>query len=251
MPSTDLQLMYCDTRIEDIANLKTEICIDDIPIKDKLRFFKGDGPAAQFEAGQQKGGNYKCWGCSVHKNNSYDYAAARYRNLMSFEERRDKVMETERSRKKAKVNQETKLFTKLDRPDLILELHQRSKNKFNASTRTKDLQLFLDQTMHGIQRVPAFLFNSPDKKLEDVCLESYELLLCEPLHDLSHHIQNLFEEVPAHIEDPKKRNDFKSVKNACFQKVEMLIIEQVSSSLFNSVAPKCQEPQSLRYFEHY
>ena len=28
---------------------------------DKMRIFKGDKPAAQFEAGQQKGGNFYCF----------------------------------------------------------------------------------------------------------------------------------------------------------------------------------------------
>ena len=56
-PSNDQQLLYSDIRLEDISllreNLKTS---DGITIRDKKRIFKGDSPARQFEAGQQKGG---------------------------------------------------------------------------------------------------------------------------------------------------------------------------------------------------
>ena len=38
-----------------------------IEIADTLRIFKGDSPAWQFEAGQQKGGNYFCCGCPINK----------------------------------------------------------------------------------------------------------------------------------------------------------------------------------------
>ena len=51
-PSNDQQLMYTETRMEDIQTLKEPSLANGIPIKDKLRVFKGDAPAAQFEAGQ-------------------------------------------------------------------------------------------------------------------------------------------------------------------------------------------------------
>ena len=55
-PSNDQQLLYSDIRLEDISllreNLKTS---DSIPIRDKMGIFKGDSPARQFEAGQQRG----------------------------------------------------------------------------------------------------------------------------------------------------------------------------------------------------
>ena len=35
---------------------------------DILRAFKGDHPASQFEAGQQKGGNFVCHGCAIESN---------------------------------------------------------------------------------------------------------------------------------------------------------------------------------------
>ena len=45
-------------------------------------------------------------------------------------------------------------------------------------------------------RVPALLYNNPNANLESLNLGGYEVLPCEPMHDISHHI-----ELPAHIED--------------------------------------------------
>ena len=39
-----------------------------IEINDKIRAFKGDHPASQFEAGQQARGNYACLGCCINYN---------------------------------------------------------------------------------------------------------------------------------------------------------------------------------------
>ena len=61
--SNDEQLGYIETRLECLkdmgvgVNLKTiNNQYDDLTINDRTRFFHGDGPAAAFEAGNQKGG---------------------------------------------------------------------------------------------------------------------------------------------------------------------------------------------------
>ena len=41
---------------------------------DVLRFFHGDGPAQQFEAGNKIGGNYPCVGCEAHTGRFDDLA---------------------------------------------------------------------------------------------------------------------------------------------------------------------------------
>ena len=45
-----------------------------VEIRDIVRFFYGDGPAAQFEAGQKQGGSYCCVGCSAHSGRFSDRA---------------------------------------------------------------------------------------------------------------------------------------------------------------------------------
>ena len=71
--SNDEQLAYIETRIECLSGLETDLQLniidqsyDGIILNDTMRFFKGDGPAAAFEAGNQKGGYYFCPTCDVH-----------------------------------------------------------------------------------------------------------------------------------------------------------------------------------------
>ncbi|XP_052075911.1 uncharacterized protein LOC127714002 [Mytilus californianus] len=59
------QMTYVETRLEDLEDIDTPIKHDDYEIQDCLRLFSGDGPARQFEGGQQRGGNYPCL-CGVH-----------------------------------------------------------------------------------------------------------------------------------------------------------------------------------------
>ena len=68
-PSTYQQLLYSDKRLADTLNIKKTIQTPDgIQIYDTVRAFKGDHPASQFEAGQQKGGNYACHGCCINSH---------------------------------------------------------------------------------------------------------------------------------------------------------------------------------------
>ena len=58
-PTDDSQLMYSNTRMEDMIDLSNSLTVrDDINIYGKCRFFKGNGPACQHEAGQQKAGRF-------------------------------------------------------------------------------------------------------------------------------------------------------------------------------------------------
>ena len=61
---------------------------------------------------------------------------------------------------------------------------------------TKDLRILLDKEIHGIQRLIALLFQNPEKNLKELYLSDYEVLNNEPLQDVSHHIEHLYEELP-------------------------------------------------------
>lgn len=54
------QLSYILSIIEDLKQLVEPVEIGGVPIFDVMRVFSGDGPARQFEAGQQRGGNFSC-----------------------------------------------------------------------------------------------------------------------------------------------------------------------------------------------
>jgi len=110
-PANDQQLMYSDIRLDDIKEMISNSCeIGGVDFNDCLRFFKGiilidclesasknifvqlielsdcalfsgDAPACQLEIGQQKGGRFFCWFCSMDANRceeiDYMYAAER------------------------------------------------------------------------------------------------------------------------------------------------------------------------------
>ena len=59
--------------------------------------------------------------------------------------------------------------------------------------------------MHGIQRVSTLFFPEPEVSPEKLLSESYEILPCEPLHDVKGHILNLFEEIPYHVTNKKEK----------------------------------------------
>ena len=64
--SNDNQLLYSDEWVEDLLEINTPITSSNgVLINDVMRIFKGDGPAAQLEAGHQKGGDYFCWLCPI------------------------------------------------------------------------------------------------------------------------------------------------------------------------------------------
>ena len=57
-------------------------------------------------------------------------------------------------------------------------------------TKTQELQDLFNRELHGIQRILAFLVNSPEATLEIIGLEPYEILPCESLHGVGHHFEN-------------------------------------------------------------
>lgn len=62
-------------RMECIQDMSTSLCTTSgVPITDKLKFFYGDKPAAQFERGTQIGGHYPCGSCGTHVSRFDDFA---------------------------------------------------------------------------------------------------------------------------------------------------------------------------------
>ena len=53
--------------------------------------------------------------------------------------------------------------------------------------------------MHGVQRVPALLYNDPMATLESINCSNYDIFGFEPLHDIGKHIENALTELPANI----------------------------------------------------
>ncbi len=58
------------------------------------------------------------------------------------------------------------------------------------------MQAKLVNLLKGAQRVPSLLVLNPKQSLQELNLQQYEVLDCEPLHDLKGHGQNLLNELP-------------------------------------------------------
>lgn len=113
--------------------------------------FSGDGPARQFEAGQQRGGHYSCL-CGVQVTEHPNIECAMRFHFPSLTERVNLF--------KAGIlwNQFTlenlSPLTNLKRDDLIDELEARGVDTFHLSK--LEMQEKLTTIMHGVQRPKLF-----------------------------------------------------------------------------------------------
>lgn len=73
--------------------------------------------------------------------------------------------------KRNSLHLKPKAFSSLQKSELELELGGRG--IYEGKTK-KELQLLLDESLHGVRRVPALLYNNPNAILEPC---SYEVLL--------------------------------------------------------------------------
>ena len=71
-------------------------------ITDIVRFFHGDGPAAQFEAGNKQGGHYCCVGCGAHSGRFSDIAYCYRAPKRNLQERQEFVLKGKAWRKGGK-----------------------------------------------------------------------------------------------------------------------------------------------------
>ena len=182
------QLMYSETRLECIQQLKGNVTIEGVEYEDKMRFFHGDNPARAHEAGQQKGGNYFCSTCEVNSFMTDDLAHVLNCKVVTLEERQKSIMSGKISLRNS-MDQKTKPLSVLKKHELEQELASRG---IYDDGRKDELQILLNKEMRGKQRVPVLLFNNPQARLSKLCLQEYEILPCEPLHDVGHHIENVF-----------------------------------------------------------
>ena len=78
----------------------------------------------------------------------------------------------------------------------------------------EELQNLAKEELHGVQRIPALLFEDPTIPLHAANCGDYEILGFEPLHDISHHIENVPIELPEHL--PKKESsELNAIINFC------------------------------------
>ncbi|CAG2220767.1 unnamed protein product [Mytilus edulis] len=198
------QSSYTAVRIEDLQILSEPITADNgnIKIFDVMRVFSGDGPARQFEIGQQRGGNYPCV-CGVHANAHGNFVLCYGISPLTLDERVGLIKSTRcfEELKKGNLNP----FQNLKKDDLIEELESRDIDIHNMLR--PELQENLSTLLHGICRPPALMTTNPTLSTHHLNLNNYEIFGMEPLHDLSNFIQNIITELPSHISDKKLQKE--------------------------------------------
>ena len=199
--STDVdQLSYTSSRIEDLMQLPEPIEINGVPFFDVIRAFSGDGPARQFESGQQRGGNFSCL-CGMpsneHSNLEFAYSFDPPSIAERFQLYKGGCLWTRFSLDNPSP------FHNLKKEEIIEELEAR--NIYMYECNKTELQKALQTELHGVQRPPALLCT---QELDIDDLAEYEIPACEPLHDITNVVQNLITELPAHFSEKSVQKEF-------------------------------------------
>ena len=188
--SIEDQALFSACRNQCLSDLNTPLHLSNgVQVNDVMRFFHGDGPAQQFEAGNSVGGNYCCVGCGARSDRMDDLAYAYRCRTMSLQERQDFLLQGAAWR-----NIAARPLDKLLVTDLKNELSMRGLS--TAGKKKPALEKEFDDIRAGITNFPALLQNSPEASLHSRALNllQYEVAPTEPLHDLKGHFNNIIEE---------------------------------------------------------
>ena len=182
------QAQFIESRRECLLDLSQELTTKaGIAVNDVLRFFHGDGPALQFEAGNKFGGYYSCVGCEAHSSRFEDLAYCFHAHRLTLSERQEFILKGEAW----KCSHHNPLRN-LKVGELRKELEKRGLN--TKGLKKQQLQKKMDDLQKGIANVPAILQTTPQVLLKNIHLGKYEVFPTEPLHDLKGHIRNIIEE---------------------------------------------------------
>ena len=89
----EYQLLYSETRFEDLQQLDIEISSsDNVPVKDICRMFHAHHPVQEVKCGEQNGGHCGCCGSTGISAAYIDHVASMRAPQVTLEERRRKVI---------------------------------------------------------------------------------------------------------------------------------------------------------------
>ena len=179
-------------RISCLLDLKTPVRTESgTAVTDTARFFTGDHPAAQLEQGTKQGGYYKCGACGCKETLFSDQAHTLVHAWRPLSQLQSLATGGTFGRQAGTVRP----FHNLKVNELRRELRARGVH-FEKGTLKDDLQLKLDGILRGVTQVSALLLTDPTQPLSSLCLDHYEVVASEPLHDLKGHIVNIITELP-------------------------------------------------------
>ena len=149
--SIEDQALFSSCRNECVSALSTSLFLSSgTQVNDILRFFHGDGPAQQFEAGNSIGGNYFCVGCGVRSDRVDDIAHAFRCQQLSLSHRQEFLLQGV-----AWKNIATRPLDKLLLADLKKEL--RMKGVSVAGKKKTLLEKEFEDIRLGVTNFPALL----------------------------------------------------------------------------------------------
>ena len=149
------QATYNACRRECLSELTTTLnLVTGEEVTDTMRFFHGDGPAAQFESGNTVDGNYSCVGCEA-RSDRFDDIAYSYRCPEQTLAQRQEFLLKGRAWK----NLQTRPLEKLLITDLQKELRLRDRDV--GRKKKPALEKAFEEIRMGINNFPALLQDSP------------------------------------------------------------------------------------------
>ena len=222
------QLSLIGDRLECLTELSQMIASSrGIEFHDDLRFFCGDKPAQQFERGTQIGGTFKCGSCGCKDFMMQDLAHALNCKWRSLTDLQQLVAAGTYGKKQGHL----KPLDGLRIQELRNELQSRG---YQTGEKLKPvLQPELTELLAGAQRVPTILILDPTQTLSSLNLPRYEVLDCEPLHDLKGHLHNLLPEIP-HLLPPDLKQQCQKLLDTTIpkQKVSGAVLRTASIKLY-------------------
>ena len=188
------QALFNNCRLECIQELSTPLhTTTGIQVIDTLRFFHGDGPAQQYEAGNSFGGTYPCVQCGVASEEMSELECAYKCQTRSLKERQEFILEGQ-VWKKGGIN----IYDKLKVKELRQEL--KSRHIETRGLNRDEMDSLLKSLRMGITNLPALLQPHPTSLLNELQLSNYEISPTEPLHDIKSHFANIFEEAESYLQ---------------------------------------------------
>ena len=209
------QLALIGDRLECLAELPQQIASSSgILFQDELRFFCGDKPAQQFERGTQIGGTYKCGSCGCKDIMMQDLAHALNCKWRCLADLQQLVVAGTYGKTAGCLKPLDGLYVEQLREEL------QSRGLQTDNKLKPQLQEELTELLSGAQRVPSLLILNPTQSLSSLNLPRYEVLDCEPLHDLKGHLSNLLPEIP-HLLPPGLKEQCQQLLTTTIQKQKL------------------------------
>jgi hypothetical protein len=203
-------------RLAELEGLDEPLCTSEgVHVFDTLKYFKGDKPAAEFEAGISCGGNFPCVGCACSASRFSDFAHATSCEQRSLKRNQEVALGGQFGNKPGML----KFYDNLSKDELRRELEARGVKDY--PTTRKGREDTLKGILHGVQRVPSLLMFSPESSLDDLHLHEYEVLPFEPLHDLKGYLGSTLRKLPSVIQDGRLKRDVSTYLDSVWKKAHL------------------------------